>query len=210
MESGRILIILNAREVISIPLIFKKVPEKADEAMRAGLERRTSMNAYITPLLRRAAIAKAKPPLPVQAIPLYSLGLSDISEKKDISEAKNTGWLYQLKQNDEIVANAETIIEPNGNHLFSAINEGPFVIGIVKGIKAAEEQSQLKTQDFEVRILIIPALYVASLWFVGKNKKTNYIMPIEPTQAPFTLYVLIPLNEFLNVVQEKAKSVLKL
>jgi hypothetical protein len=206
---GRILIIRNLKEVIIIPLIFRNVPDEANEVMRAGLERIASKNAFSTPRLRRAAIEKAKPPIPGEAIPLYYIGLSDISEKKDINEAKNTGWLYQLKQNDEIVANAVTIIEPNGEHLFSAINEGPLVTGIVKGIKAAEEQSQLKTEDFEVRVLIIPAIYIASLWFVGKNNKTNYIMPIEPTLEPFKLYILMPLKEFFDIVQENAKLALK-
>lgn len=192
-----------------MPIIYRSEPAEAVEALRAGLERMAFKRAFTTPRLRSYMAKKTEAPLPEQALPVYHLGLSDIAKNQDLEASTHTGWRYTLKQNNEMIAHAETIISPNGKHLFSAINEGPLVEGTAKAIKVAEEQSEVKKGNFEVRLLFIPALYVTALWLVDKEGKKDFAMPIEPSPAPFTPDKLIPLQDFLSVLQEKAKSALE-
>jgi hypothetical protein len=74
-------------------------------------------------------------PFTEQAFPVYNLGLSDIAENPDIKAAIQTGWRFKIKQNDELLAHAETIIDPDGKNLFAGTNEGPLVSGADKAIK---------------------------------------------------------------------------
>jgi hypothetical protein len=123
--------------------------------------------------VRQAVIEKAGEPVPERTLPVYHLGLSDPAEGKDASAAVHTGWRHMIKQNNEIVAHGETIIDTKGIHHFAAINEGPLVKGTSKGIATAEKEDAIKKGNFEVRILLVPALHVAALWLVDRDGKTT-------------------------------------
>ncbi len=114
-----------------------------------------------------------------------------------------------LKKNDVTLAHAETIIDPNGKNLFAAIREGPIVEGTAKAITTTEGQNEIKVGNFEVRLLFIPALHIIALCLADEKEKADFVVPNEPTQAPLTPNKLIPLNEFLVILQREAKSALE-
>jgi hypothetical protein len=193
------------------------MPDEAIEAIKTGVELMASKNAFHSPRLSRAFNEKIIAPilekdlaaLPERALPVYSLGLSDIAKSPDIKTSYKTGWCYTLNQDDETIAHAQTIIDPNGKHLFAGTNEGPLVEGTYKAIKAVEKQKEVKERIFEVRLLIIPALNVAALWLVDKENNVDFAVPIEPAPASLTPNELIPLEDFLAIVQDKAKSAIE-
>jgi len=189
-----------------MPIVYQKEPAEAAEAMKEGLNNMTSMRAFSTPRLRRVSTGEAEAPVLGQALPVYNLGLSDLAEEKNASAAIHTGWRYALKQGDEIVAHGETIIDPAGKHHFAATNEGPLVEGTTKAIEAAEAQNEIRRGEFEVRFLQVPALYVAALWLVNKSGGPDYAVPVEPAPAPLVPNKLLPFNDLLTLLQEKAKS----
>lgn len=188
-------------------IIYQKEPAEAAEAIKTGLKQMAAKRAFSTPLLSRAVIEKAEEPLPVQALPVYNLGLSDLAKGKDIRAAVHTGWRHTIQQNNEIVAHGETIIDPKGIHHFAAINEGPLVKGTSKAIDIAEKQDEIKKGNYEVRVLMVPALYVAALWLVDKSGKFDYAMPIEPSPPPLVPNKIIPFKDLLAFLQEKANLV---
>jgi hypothetical protein len=191
-----------------MPIVYRYVPAEAVEAVSSGVELMISKRAFHTPRLSRAVTKKAIVPFSEQALPVYHLGLSDIVGDSDIKSSVQTGWRYILKQDDEVLAHAETIIDPNGKHLFAGTNEGPLIEGTTKAIKAVEGQKEIIKGNFEVRLLFIPAIYVAALWLTDKEGKVDFAVPIEPTPAPLTPNKLITLKELLSIVQDKAKSAL--
>jgi hypothetical protein len=50
------------------------------------------------------------------------------------------------------------------------VNAGPFVEGFVRAVPAAEHSSEADADDYEVRELRIPALYVVALWLRGRRE----------------------------------------
>jgi hypothetical protein len=190
-----------------MPINYRNAPPDAIEVLKTELEQMTSKRAFGTPRLHNAITKKAEVPLLEHALPVYQLGLYDIAKNQDIKAAIQTGWRYPLKLNNEIIAHAETIIDPSGKNLFSSINEGPVVEGTTKAIKTVEKQNEIMNGNFEVRLLFIPALNIAALWLVDKEGKADFALPIiEPVPESLTLNKRTPLKDFLTVVHEKAKS----
>ncbi len=189
-------------------MIYQKEPAEVSKAIQSGLKKMARRGAFTTPLLRKGVIDKAEEPIPVRALPVYNIGLNDLAKGKDSSAAIQTGWRYTIQQNNEIVAHAATTIDEKGAHHFAAINEGPIVRGMSKAIEFAEKQDVIKKGKYEVRLLIVPALYVAALWLVDKVANVDYAIPIEPSQPPFIVNEIIPFQDFLEILQNKAKSVL--
>ncbi|HII93575.1 MAG TPA: hypothetical protein HA262_15860 [Methanosarcina sp.] len=192
-----------------MPIVYRNKPAEATEAVRTGLELMASKSAFKTPRLHSAFTEKAVTPLTEQALPVYNLGLSDIAASPTTKASIHTGWRYTLKQNDEIIAHAETVIDPNSRHLFAGTNEGPLVEGTEKAIKAAEEQSEIKKGNFEARLLFVPALHVTALWLADKERKADFAVPIKPVPSPLIPNKLIPLEDLLVILQEKARSVIE-
>lgn len=193
-----------------MPLVYRNEPDEAAKAVRNGLEQMASKGAFSTPRLRSAVAEKAAAPSTEKALPVYNLGLSDLVEEQKKEKAPpQIGWRYTLKQNNEVIAHAETVIDKNGKNLFAGTNEGPLVEGTAKAINAAEKQSKIKKGNYEVRLLFIPALYVTALWLVDKTDKADLVMPIEPAPTFLTPNKLMPLEDLLAVLQEKAKSKLE-
>lgn len=189
-------------------LVYKNGPDEAVEAVKNGLELMASKGALSTPRLSNTLANRTGAPLLEEALPVYHLGLSDLAESPDIKASIQTGWRYPIRQNGEILAHAETDIDQSKKHFFAGIHEGPFAEGVTEALKAAEEQSEIKAGNFEVRLLFIPALHVAALWLVDKKDNSNFAVPIEPTPASLIPNKLILLEDLLTILQDKAKSAL--
>ncbi|MGZ4924870.1 MAG: hypothetical protein ACXV4B_00225 [Halobacteriota archaeon] len=166
----------------------------------------TAKRAFSTPRLRAALAEKAKAPTPAQAVPVYTLGLSDLAAEKDVSAAVNTGWRYGVMRGEEIVAHGETVIDPAGKHHFAATSEGPLVEGTAKALDAAEAEDEIKNGEFEVRFLQVPALYVAALWLVNKRGGPDYAVPVAPAPPPLVPNKLVPFDNFLMILHEEARK----
>lgn len=188
-------------------MIYRKEPEEAASAIKAGLGQMAEKRAFSTPRLRKALSEKAEAPEPAQALPVYNLGLSDLGKSRDVAAATHTGWRYAIRQDREIVANGETIIDDRGRHLFAATNEGPLVEGTRRALEAAEADAIVKNGKFEVRLFQVPALYVTALWLVDQDKKTDYAVPVEPSPPPLVANKLIPFADLMEVLNKKARSI---
>jgi hypothetical protein len=143
-----------------------------------------------------------------QAIPMYTIGLKDLSTAADLSSADQKSWRYLIKQGETVVATADAIHGPENKAMFSDINEGHLVNGLALAIQAANNNDQMKTGQFEARLLTIPALYFAALWLTDPTNKTDLIIPIDPGPTRFPANKVVTLKELLPVLQQQAKTAL--
>jgi hypothetical protein len=209
-EDGLTDITLYIEEMIWMPIVYRKEPDKVAEVLKAGLEHMTSKSAFTSPQLRSIISEKAPVPMPEQALPVYYLGLLDIVKNKDLQASIHSGWKYILKKNDKTIAHAETVIDPKGRHVFSGTSEGPFIEGLSTAIKVAEEHDEIKVGNFEARLLLIPALHITSLWLVDTEDKSDFVVPIERTPSFLRPNMLIPLKDFCGILYNEAKAALAL
>jgi hypothetical protein len=188
-----------------MPLVYGPEPAEVNKVVKTRLEEMATKKAFRTPLLAKGVQEAAPSPTPTQALPVYHLGLKDLADKGDVKFASLRSWRYLVKQNEKIVATADAIIGADKKAVFSHTNEGPHVKGAVSGIQAAEFNDEVKKGQYEVRLLMIPAIYVSALWLVDSAGKRDLAVPLEPTALPLVANKVIPLSEFMATVQKLAK-----
>jgi hypothetical protein len=188
-----------------MPLNFKKEPAEVKEAVESGLSRMTKKQAFSTPNLKRAVIAGVIAPVTQQAIPVYNMGLSELAEGKNFNTARQNAWRYVVKQSNEVVASADVAVGPDGKQTLAQVNEGPLVAGTIEAIKVANAQETIKNGQYEARLLIIPALYVAALWLFDTAGKLDYLIPVKPI-PPFLENKLYTTDDFKTILEKVTKE----
>ena len=190
-----------------MPLKYKKEQDKVKEIVRNQLGKVASQKAFRTEGLARVALAGGVPePAPDQAVPVYHIGLDTLKQDGDISSAEQRSWRYLVYHADEAVATADAVIGGNGEPAFSHVNEGPLVAGVIKALNKADTLGEIEAGDYEVRLLMVPALYVAALWFVDSAGGQDYVMPIEPTAAPLEANELTTVETLMEALHSLAKA----
>ena len=190
-----------------MPLVFKSEPPAIAQVVEERLKKMTEKRAFRTPQLAKTMLRGAAPaPTPTQAIPVHNLGLKELAEKGDISSATMKSWRYLVKQGEEVVASADAFISSDNKPVFSHINEGPLVKGVVKGLETANSNDEITKGQFEVRLLMIPAIYVAAFWFVDVARKRDLAIPIEPVPSPLVANKVITTDEMMKTLQKIAKA----
>lgn len=192
-----------------MPLIFKKEPEEVKDIVESQINRMNMKMAFSTPRLAGLVAEAPAEPIPSKPLPVYHLGLEDLADKAEIEASIQTGWQYMVKHEDEVLASAETVLDQDKNPVFAQVSEGPLVEGTVQAIDYAEEQEKIKDGEYEVRILMVPALYVALLWLVDKKNKADLAIPIAPTTTPLEPNNVMTMKEVMEILQKSAKDLLK-
>jgi hypothetical protein len=188
-----------------MPLAFKPVPSDITDVIKTGLERMVSSQAFSTP--RLAKIVSRRPevsPALFQALPVYHMALDELAEDGDLGAAVQTSWRYLLKVDDEVVASADAVFGLNRKPVFSQVNEGPLLQGTVSAIQAAD----VERGEYEVRLIMVPALYTAALWLVDGTGGSDLVVPIAPCPSDLTPDKPIPVEKLLAVLRDAAKAVL--
>ena len=189
-----------------MPLIFKPEPQEVKQVVESQLGKMTSKQAFSTPHLAKMKEEDVGAIIPTQVVPVYNLGLNDLVENRDMAAAELKSWRYLIEHSGEVVASADAVIDAEGKPVFSHVNEGPLVNGITSAIHTANSQEMLQRGEYEVRLLMVPALYVAALWFVDTAGAQDHAMPIEPTFEPLRANELITIEQFTSTLQELARA----
>ena len=190
-----------------MPLIYKKEPREVTQVVKSQFDKIRSGKGFRTPLLASIQFRRDIANLDQEhAVPVYHLGLEDLKEKRDISAAKHTSWRYLVKHKGKEVASADAVIEDDGSTTFSHVNEGQLVSGLVSALKVANSEVRIRRSDFEVRILMVPSLYIASLWLADMAKGRDYAIPFEPTSAPLTANKLVTIENLVRTLHRLART----
>ncbi|HEX6175385.1 MAG TPA: hypothetical protein VF089_15365 [Candidatus Binatia bacterium] len=134
--------------------------------------------------------------------PVYFIKLTDVAEGRLLSAAILTGWRYLVLQGEEAVGAATVaVLENNESLRFSHMSQGPFVKNTIEGIRHAEELPEVLENDYELRMLDIPSLYVVALWLHGQEDR---IIPLAPTNRALDPYKTYSEDELLSALKEAA------
>ncbi|HEV8263174.1 MAG TPA: hypothetical protein VGQ19_20745 [Burkholderiales bacterium] len=115
--------------------------------------------------------------------PVYYVPLDALAGGKLLDAATQTSWRYLLVQDDAAVAEAELSVGRRGAKgaaakplEFLGLTHGPFTGATVEALGAAEQLPQVASADYELRLLKIPAVYLAALWLHGA--KDDILIPM--------------------------------
>ena len=118
-----------------------------------------------------------------EAHPVYVVPLDALAEGKLLEAAKQTTWRYLLIQNNAPIAEAELAAGVRGakgaksrSLDFVSLTHGPFAGATVDALGAAERLPQVVRDDYELRLLRIPAVYFVALWLHGA--KDDILVPM--------------------------------
>src|SRR5439155_13299048 len=92
------------------------------------------------------------------------------------------------------------------NLKFSHLNQGPFVEETIKGVKYAESLNEVLNNNFELRLLKIPALYIVALWL---HAEQDILFPLPPTHHVLKPYSTYNEEEFARALSGPAIERLK-
>lgn len=134
---------------------------------------------------------------------VYTMDLKDVINN-DLSKASGTSWRYHILREDEPVAAAEVSASKNSKVQFSHFNRGPFVEETIRAILQAESLNEVIKNDYEARILRIPALYVMALWL--HNKNDDILIPMPPTNEYLIAKKTYSRKEFFDTLNSAAQS----
>jgi hypothetical protein len=154
--------------------------------IREHLTRISTLGRFRTRRLSAAAPASLALAVPHR---MYNLGLSDIKGAKSTAKAKPTAWRYLVLEGTTVIAAAEAIQKSaSAKPQFSNTNEGAFVDSTARAIEAAEQLPEVKTGQFELAGLRVPALFVIALWLKGVGAKSpgDIFIPLEPAPQGVT------------------------
>ena len=160
-----------------MPITFPKAPRGADARLIGHLtelarERKSPMAA-----MRMETLSHS------EAHPVYFVPLDALAEGKLLNAARQTSWRYLLVQDNAAVAEAE--ISAGSRRAkgaksrsldFVSLTQGPFASATVDALAAAERLPQVARENYELRLLNIPAVYFVALWLHGA--KDDILIPM--------------------------------
>ena len=179
-------------------------PAEALSAARAGLSLLSGSRQASSREMRRVSIDRLRL---THAQPVYVIGLDDLRAGRGLEAARLSGWRYLVGVDSAAAerapfALAETVVGPDGSHIFTHLNYGPFVAGTAAALRAAAE---LPEDDVaQVRLLHIPALYFVALW-LHRDGREAALMPVAPTPQGIDANRSYNAQELLNLLGERAR-----
>jgi hypothetical protein len=181
-----------------------RMPEPTEasvETVRSHLSELAGRTAF-----RRRALTRANPAGLALAAPhdVYSLGLSDLAEGVSLAAATVDGRRFIVMDGDKPIASAEVADQGRGSG-FQA-TEGPYVESTAAALERAEEDPDLDDDDYEIRLLRIPALYVMALWLKNEQGGTDVLIPLDPTPSPLEAGRKYAPAELLSALAEPARD----
>lgn len=175
----------------------------------AQISQRLGMAAREPDRMRNALAGAAPAELKTDvAHQVYVLGLDQLREGTNLDRAVPVGWRYLLRQGDQVVAAAETIIDAGGKAAFASFNSGPYVDSTRRALGRAEAFAGAESgEDWEPRIIHVPALHAMALWLHTDADTTDVVLPLAPTPAGIEADRQYTIAEYLAALQTISFSV---
>jgi hypothetical protein len=141
----------------------------------------------------------------------YSVGATNLASGNLLSVAGSICWRYLLIHGRN-AAGVATVFDANaktGDALrFGALYQTGFSDDTLEALRKAKSLTQVKTQDYELRFLQVPAINFVAVWLHGKSD--DIIMPLPPTFGrKLNAYQPYPESQIIKVLEPDAKEVMK-
>ena len=167
-----------------MPALVREPPESATRLLASALDQlaidrnyRIRLQLGLSPL---DGVTKAEIKI-AQAHPVYSVKLGDLVENRGLDRARLTAWRFLLFEGSDAVAAGEiSVDQKSGDIQFSSINSGPFVAATFQAFQTRLKDPELEQQEWDVRVLRVPALYLFALWLHSTGEREDRLIPIGP------------------------------
>jgi len=165
-----------------MPIVASPPPAPALDALRrAAVPRRVRLPR------RLAALAPAPPVSLTAAQEVFTARLDALADGRGLDAATDrTGWRMLVEHRGDVVAAAEVPVPAAGDRSTprGQMNRGPYVRSTVTAITSAEQEDRVRTSDFALRLLRVPALHLTALWLRGADGD-DVVVPLAPAPSPF-------------------------
>ena len=132
----------------------------------------------------------------------YHLGLDSVEAKKGVAGAEPIGWRYLIAGGPAGRGLAAEVHSRPSGFEFAGLNEGPFVQQVADQIEKL--RGQTRNEDYEPRLLKIPALYIAALWLKGKND--DLFVPLQPSHPAVEAHRVYSRKDFEAALETAAQE----
>lgn len=107
----------------------------------------------------------------------FVLELKDVARSRGLSAARPTGWRFLIRDGDNFVGIGESADALDGGaSRFSKLDPASRAETIALALRRAESQVGDR-DDFELRYLRIPSLFINAIWLHGLNR--DFLLPTE-------------------------------
>ncbi len=139
----------------------------------------------------------------------YFVGLTNLASGRLLAAAKPSGWRYLLIHGTNAVGAAGLIADEHngGTLIFSGLHQTDFSKETLEALRMAEQLSQIKEQDYELRRLESSGVYFVAVWLHGKSD--DFIIPLGPTFGRWNALQPYSESQMLKLLQPEAKKKLK-
>ncbi|MCP4221490.1 MAG: hypothetical protein GY765_43100 [bacterium] len=179
-------------------LKFSNLPDNALKALKKGLK--------IVPEKKHARLLRVKKKDIGENTPhkVYILDLDEILSGEAFKNPKHVSWRYITE--DHMIE--VQLGENEGEFEFTEINQGMHIKDILDKLEIMRKHAKIKTKDYEVSIVMVPALYVMALWLQGEGEIEDIVIPVglsHPHLCKHPKTMFSP-AEFVKILTEAAKQ----
>src|SRR5260221_9132569 len=125
----------------------------------SALAKRFGRHAKLSPL---GGAAQTGSPLP-----FYHLGLDDAARSSPLQFAKRTGWRFPVVGGD--TPGLVIVSEQQTNSKFEGLSYGVVAQRLIQASNIADQELGSHKEQYEPRLLDVPALHFVALWLAGPN-----------------------------------------
>ena len=180
-----------------------RVPEPPDEALEiiratvGSLMSQPDTHTY-------AAISKVPTDEIEVAVPhrVYGVDLNYLAAGSLLEGARLSGWRYVILSEEQPLAVELDFNKETKGLEFSHVNDGPYVEGTIKGVRAAERLKAVREGDYELRLLEIPGLSLVILWLHAAGQ--DLLMPLPPAKHGLRPYKTYTDQALLTILRDAA------
>jgi hypothetical protein len=136
----------------------------------------------------------------------YYVALKDIVSGHLLDAARATAWRYLIIKGNSAVAEAELNADEKAGKLlnFIGLYQSPFAQATLAALRIAENLPQVKKQDYELRYLKIPSLYLAAIWLHGQAD--DILIALEPAPAGLKANQPYSQSEVIKLLKSTAQK----
>ncbi len=167
-------------------------PSGGRDIVHSALSQRSHRSQHL-PALRGSPQTGA--PLPV-----YLLSRDEALLSNPLSAARLIGWKYPIVGGDA-PGLATLLIAPDGPK-FAGITHGPLPSRLLDAAALADDHLESLAEEFEPRLLEIPALHICALWLFRAEGENFFISLMDEPPGEFSL-------QFENSIQTRISQKLK-
>ncbi len=172
-------------------LSMPQPPAAALRAVIGALDSPSAVRAVRTAAMRRrTGVLAPSHPLPVHLLDPAPAPTGAAALAAALVGAPRTGWRFLIRDEEEIVAAADTR-ETSEGHAFSHFAEGPYPLATLRALHQAQQHIAGSPTVFLPRLLSVPGHYMTALWLhpvLDRSGSADLLIPLAPAPLGMTAH----------------------